>query len=724
MKILKTLSFVSLFSFSSLSACGYGGFYGTFAKDNYYNFLPTKLVNIDVENPLYSFSSGGSGAAYNERETYYSKLKRVLNVQEWHEYFHESLNEKELEELFYSNNSTLLQRYGNYAKKIKNAAFEKYLKLVDKQLNNVSGYGEKHTYSNKLLSQEAEEAFEKETDAFLKLRYLFLSMRLAHYGGDYKRSLSLYAEHYSKVASVKSVVVEWIDALRAGALQHLGKKLESNLLYAKVFKNNKSNAHLGYYDFKIKSDKEWKALLSKAKDNDEKALFYFLRALKWEGSPLHEHEILASIAPHSIWFERLTLMLMQEFQNDAFEYESTKKKNNIYVKEARKVYELKEKRFLKTMSSIKEPSFFDLYCEVYLNYLKTGTLEQKHFSQLSKMAKGNEKDFVELLSYLEKGVHVDKASQKSLFEAFSKLNNKVSPALQESLFNYTALHNISLYPESSAKRIYSVIFSDKSGENRWYISRDSIEATSFEAYVEEKNRNFYEEKLFKESMKILEKGDVAKTLALLYMKDANFEKAQHYLSQVPSLQRQTDYNPFNVSFSGNNRKVKGKGYTQKKFLDTMMNLEAALKVKPNSAMDHYLYANGLYNSSWFGNFPMVATIWRTTTSIEEERVPYIQKQLLHAKKEYVSALKNATKKEFKAKIAYQILKIELAENVFLKNPLYMPEFGSSWHDKTVKDYVLKSERLKEVYGEYEKAYQETKFGKEVIGSCATFSYFH
>jgi len=720
--MVKKLSLTMLLSLSALSACGPGNFYSHFSKNNYYDFLPAKLVDIEEKNPLYKISSTSRIYAYHDRMDYFKEKKQQFNVQEWSNYFGNSLTEKETYELFYGRNSNLLKRYGNYAKKIDNPSFEKYLKFVERQSKNVTEY-EKQAVSNATLSKEAMEAFVKEKDDFLKLRYLFLGIRLAHYGGDYKRSLALYEKHYPEVSKVESIVVEWIDALRAGALQHLGKSIVSNRLYAKIMRENKTNAHLGYYDFKIHNDKDWKALLAKAESLDEKAEFYFLRALKWEGSPLLEHEALAKVAPHSIWFERLTYMLMQEFQEEAFEYETTENKNNKYVKEQRKVYELKERHFLKTLASLKEPTFFDLYVQSYLNFLKTGEVSPEKMKGLSALAKKDEKDMVEILGYLQEVVHVKRAEKEDVSKHLASLSKQVTPELATSLFRYTALHSMALYPPMSAKAVYSKIFSDTSRQNEWYISRDAILADSFEAYVEEKNRNFYEQKLFKKSMKILEKNEVAKTLVFLHTKDGNFKKAEKYLKQVPKLNRSSIYNPFNVSLSGNNRVLYKKGYNQRKFLATMLKIEESLKKNPHSAMDHFLYANGLYNSSWFGNSPMFASIWRSTTGIGPIRAEHLKQNFEKIENEYALALKYATKKEFKAKIAYQLLKVKLTQELLLPRASYIPEFGDKWVEETLTKLVHGSEVLKNAYESYRTNYKDTKFGKETIGSCATFNYF-
>jgi len=680
-----------------LTACGMGSFQSYFSKENYYNFLDASLVGLNESNPLYALTSYGKVRTYAIRVEYYNAIKRKLNVKEWHEYLNGKLSVKEIDELLYGEQGTLMERYKKYEKKINNASFGRYLDFIGKSDLKV---------------------IEQEKDLFLKLRYLFLNMRKAHYSGQYKEALEIYEKYNTSVVGVKSIVHEWIDALRAGAMQHLGQDVESNFLYAKVLEH-KTNAYLGYYDFKVKNDGQWNALLSKTKTTDEKAKLYFLRALRWEGSPLLEHELMASIAPKSIWFERLTYMIMQDFQEKAYAYEVDNNKDNQYVKEARKVFNLKEKRFLKTLSTLEKPSFFSLYSQTYLALLREGKLDAKRVANLEKVANKKEKQFVAILKYLEKTIHVNKENQKVLYASLAELSKEVSTDLKASLFNYTALQTAKVYPAMSAKRVYSKIFADTSTSNQYFISRDSILADSFEAYVEEKNRNFFEKKLFKKSMHILEKDGVARTLATLYIKDGNFKKAQKYLDQVPKLNRRTEFNPFNVSLSGNNRKVKGKGYDQRKFVKTMLKLEESMKKNPSSAMEHFLYATGRYNSTWFGNFPDSASIWRTMRGFDEEEAMHIMHNFITIEKEYELALKYAKDDEFKAKIAYQLLKIKFNKEILLKNKRY----NNGYYYKSLKTKILKSDILKDAYAKYVSNYKNSNYGKEIIGACATFGYF-
>jgi hypothetical protein len=723
MDIFKKVFLLLVLNYTALVACGGGGYFNAFVKENGYDFLAPILIDIKEENPLYKLSSYGT-YSYSKRKTYFNQKSKELNLKEWQNYFEDRLTLKELEELFYVEHNSLENSYNNIAKKLNNKIFEKYFNYVADQEINAKGH-EEQKISSDVLIKRGEKALLNEEDKFLKLRYLFLVMRLNHYSNNYAEVLALYKKHYSSVKDVNSIVFEWIDALRAGALQHLGRDVESNMLYGEILKNNKTNAYLGYYDFKIENDKQWNALLSQVKTKEDKALFYFLRALKWEGVPLIEHRELLKTAPNSVWFERLTYMIMQDFQNRYFDKESIDKNDKYEMTNYNSYLEQKE-YFFKTLKMLKEPKFFSLYSEVYLMIKEQENLEElpKKFTKLSSMANDKQKLYVDMLRYIN-GVRVITSTKdnanKPLFKKLAKLLKEAPPAKRESIFAYTAHYMAKLYPKNSPEEHFSKHCSVMPSVGYSYIAAymDSIDADDFERYVEKKSRSFYEEKVFRIVMGSLAKNDVAKFLTLLYTKDANFEKANYYMSQVPKLNRKTKFNPFNVFLSGNNRKRKGKGYEQRKFVKTMLKIRKALDKDPTSAMDHYLYANGLYNSSWFGNFPMVGSVDRSVTSFSVAEGEHILKNFDIVEKEYNLALEYATKSEFKAKIAYQLLKIEynrfIIQNEASRYGVYVAYFEPK--------KLVNSKKFTKAIAKYKESYSNTKYGKEIIKKCATFKYF-
>ena len=710
-----------LVSFTTLVACG-GGYFNAFVKDNGYNFLDPVLINLKEENPLYDLSAS-SAYGYDQRAAYFDRKSQELNIIEWYNYLEKRLSKKELRELFYGEHNSLTQRYENIAKKLNDTAFEKYLHFVDYQSSFVSTLESKEDPLN--IRDKSEALLKTEKDNFLKLRYLFLTMRLSHYAQDYQNVLVLYKTHYDAVKEVDSMVFEWIDALRAGALQHLGKDVESNLLYGEILKNHKTNAHLGYYDFKVENDTQWKNLLAQVKTKEDKALFYFLRALKWEGVPLIEHRELLKVAPNSIWFERLSYLIMQDFQNRSLDEESIDK-NDKYELSNYKSYLEQTDYFVTTLSMLKKPTFFSLYSKMYMHIKEQKELDSlpERFETLATLANDKQQLFVDMLRYLH-GVRAITQTQKgdneTLFLELARLLKEAPASKRESIFAYTAHYMAKLYPKNSSEERFSKHCSVIQSVGYSYIEghMDTIAAEDFERYVEKKNRSYYEEKVFRVVMSSLAKNDVAKFLTLLYTKDGNFEKANHYLKQVPTLNRKTAFNPFNVSLSGNNRKVKGKGYEQKKFVETMLKIRQSLDKNPTSAMDHYLYANGLYNSSWFGNFPMAGSVDRSVTHFSNAEAQHILKNFEKIEEEYQLAQKYAVDPEFKAKIAYQLLKVEYNRFIIAEEEDRYGVYVSYFESKK----LLGSKTFSSAIEKYKKNYSSTQYGKEIIRKCATFKYF-
>lgn len=519
MKPLATLFFLITWG-SQLIACVSDDSYTyPYLKEQSYDFLYPDLINQAEENPLYKLS--GSGYVHSQREEYFQQVKRDLNIKEWQHYLNNRLSYQELENLLYGDEPFLENYQKNYASKVKNDAFDRYLAFVNQQLENVSGYSDQ-TISQTLLDESIEK-LKAEADTFLRLRYLFLSMRLHHYSGAYEKTLALYETYAPSVEGVDSVVFEWIEALRAGALQHLGKTIASDLLYADILKNNKTNPQLGYYDFHIKDDAEWKALLAQAPNDEEKALFHFMRALKWGNSSLHEHRDIAKLAPNSIWFKRLSYMIMQELQYQAQSLRThlkSQEKDQQFEIDL-KSYEQKKAFFFETIREIDDPGFFHRYAKVYLEVMDGKALTAEQTQKLRKRADAKQQNYVDILVYLDQ-LHqlktVDPNAQTPLFDSLQTLLPKLTDAQKEATLRYTASHMRYLYPETSVERILNALYDNRSWD-RWFLFQDlnAIAAADFEKYVESKQRSFYETLLFKKSMKLLYKDDIAKILATLYV---------------------------------------------------------------------------------------------------------------------------------------------------------------------------------------------------------------
>ena len=167
--------------------------------------------------------------------------------------------------------------------------------------------------------------------------------------------------------------------------------------------------------------------------------------------------------------------------------------------------------------------------------------------------------------------------------------------------------------------------------------------------------------------------------------------------------------------------------TIKLFLNKIIEIESILQKNPISAMDNFLYANALYNLSYFGNSDRATTTYRSVAYIH---TPKLQEEKLNlALKHYEIALNNSQDNELKAKTTYQIAKTKLAlfdlkydkdgypqglSWMYSKNQKYF--YGSD--DKFYEDFLLKDG--KKYFDNLQQNYKDTKYYKELLKECGDF----
>jgi hypothetical protein len=730
MKVIFTsILFISIYT-TNLLACA-GTWSEMYIKNEYYNFTDPDMVDLARDNPLYKLS--GSYAAHDARFKHFAKVKKEANIKEWQKYFSNTLNLQEIEAIFYKKNS-IKESAKYYKESTVYPNFAKYINFLDFQNQLAQNNGKTN---HKEVITKGIQLFKKETKPFLKERYLYLLMRLYHHSGQHNKVLNFHKSN-TLIINPKGIVTEWIDALRAGAYHHLNQKVKANQLYAKIFETHKTNAHYGYYDFKIDSDETWQSLLESTENNDTKALYHFLRAMKWENEPLHELKSIVLLAPNSVWVERLNYMIMQELQNKRYNIMVHSGKKDKYFKAEVESYKLQKEHFISVLKTIKKQTFFTLYSQLFLNVLEYNSLKRTDLVTLRTLANNKQKPYAKLLTYIY-GLHQLSSSsdeeQYALYQQLKPLLPMFSEKKQASILRYTALQLATVDEANPIENTMNKLFSqNESYRGSILEALNYANASEFKAYVEKKKRSFFEQKVFKKTMSNLNKGDVANVLATLYLQENNFKEAQFYLRQVPQQNLFTPYNPFNVSINTSNRSKSKKTYSQKKFVETMLRIESALKKNPTSAIEHFLYANAFYNKSWFGNFPMSSVLYRSPYLIRGQKPPSTT-DLSRAQKEYELALKYADYKDkeknenFKAKIAYQLLKIKF--NLAISNTYHydketweMPHFGT-WNNGTEKVIKLlkESQDFSEAIKDFRANYKHTNYAKEVIKKCVTFRYF-
>ena len=151
--------------------------------------------------------------------------------------------------------------------------------------------------------------FSRTKSPFLKLRYTYQMLRLAHYAKDYQAVLNLWDDFIPKLDRVQSMMNYWALAHKAGALQSLGRRAEAAYLFAVVFRYCPSKRQQAFESFDIRTEQEWQECLNFCKNPQERAALYAIRASYDKAHALDDMVELYKLDPKN---EHLDMLLIRE----------------------------------------------------------------------------------------------------------------------------------------------------------------------------------------------------------------------------------------------------------------------------------------------------------------------------------------------------------------------------------------------------------------------------
>jgi len=702
--------FIILFFITKLISCA-SVWDATYIQETDYNFIDNRFLNADRENPLYKYAHIPSWA-YENRVNYYHKIRKELNLKEWANYL--DISPKEAEGIVYKNNSPKIIKDARKRKEF--ISYKSALKIFT---TNDDEYIE---IDWQRVLEKFKSLLKKSKDEFFKTRIAYNIIRAYHHLEEFDKEIA-FIESLNRT---DSIVWEWIDSYKAGAIKQKGDRVKASYLFAKIFATHKSDAYIGYYDFDIRSDREWERLIKMAKNSQEETLFHFLRAINPKNNELMELIDMTEIDPDSIWVNRLLYLVAQKAQYRAFLLQSGDYEG---------YYDLKKENL-------------ELYIDTFLDYLKRNQRDDfykyllSYFEYIYKNRETNPKEpkSRKLLAYLK---YIDTLNRVDEYEISNRLQNIEEffrgSGMEKSLERYTINKLSKLYPKGTIKAQLASYFDDYGRMFDSLVFRKNLTLNSLKEFVALKNKKDknYIEKLLLSSPKIMLEPELLNLYyGVLYTQNMNFARALEYIRDLKisnsindyifdeyesSSMRVSIYNPFNVGFSGNNRETKkNMNYSHKKFLTTILKIKSQLEKNPNSVMDNFLMATGLYNISDFGNSPMFAHIYRSTSMVNSKNLNLLKESEFFYKK----VLSLTSDRELRAKVYYQLLKIALDKKMFEysksdKNRFY---FKPTFQELSNIFLLIKDNpEYQDTYNELLK-YQDTKYFKK-IKNCATFKYF-
>ena len=167
---------------------------------------------------------------------------------------------------------------------------------------------------------------------YIRLRYAYQIIRLAHYSRQYERTLELFDYLMPKIDHDPSKIEFWILGHKAGALLKLGQPVEASYLYARVFLNSPGKRESAFRSFHIRSDEEWKQCMLLCQDDQERATLYAMRAYMRDSKALEEMEAIYQLDPASPYLEVLLAREIRRLERHllGLEFNDKRDKNKRY----------------------------------------------------------------------------------------------------------------------------------------------------------------------------------------------------------------------------------------------------------------------------------------------------------------------------------------------------------------------------------------------------------
>jgi hypothetical protein len=590
---------------------------------------------------------------------------------------------------------------------------------------------------------------------FIKLRYAYQIMRLAHYSQRYKECIQVYNE-LVQPNSVNSVLKDLSISLYAGAMLKQGENLKAAYKFSKLFSKSSVKRVSNYMSFdwcvKRLDEKQRQQCLALGKTNEEKANILALFILGSNQNEFNALRTIYTLNPMSKVLELLTLREIHKLEENYFtpSLNDSKSTPENTAEVAQLVQFCKElasgnstnKAFYSLTAAHAAMMMKDYSAATeLLEATKKMPLNQKLKDQLtmtsllvtinSKPAldAAFEEQLMSSVQWLEKKAALDPEYAKFFRRLFADiLYNKYRKMTSGQQIKYMLCSGV-------ADHIQEKFVKDSWGyySNSLYKLRTEMKAEQVEqlvALMESKKLNRFEKYLVEKSA--FKKDDVNDVAGTTWLRQFNFAAAEKWFRKVPAAYYKGE--PFSTYMAANPfadlildthapTKQDTVRYTKLSFTEKMIRLEKQLVSvtdKEAKAKIYYEMAKGFYHMSYWGNSWMLVEYgWSTYISDEEKTARAKDEYYSVAKAEdyYLKAAELSTDRNLRAKSVFMAAKCD--QKQFEKNiPVEFSYETPQKYRTALREWTTDFNKRNGYYDKLVKDYGSTAFYKEAFSTCS------
>ncbi|KQX15039.1 hypothetical protein [Flavobacterium sp. Root420] len=596
------------------------------------------------------------------------------------------------------------------------------------------------TFDDLKMIQSIENVYNTTSDAFLKNRYWFLTVKAYFYSSNKPKTVEFFNKTEKSVS--KNILYYRALSYVAGIKYQQKKYSESNYLYAQVFDKCPEMRVVTAYSFHPQNEADWNKSLAMAKDIKEKAALWAIHGYyKDEVQAIDKIYALDPKSEHLNYL--LTRMVNKQEQNISNSFEESAKENvpakKLSVAENKEINKGKidKKAFdlvskITTAGNVEKPYLWNIALG-YLQTLKGDYVNaDTNFDKAEKVMPKTElaKYQLRLLRFVNNMSKIDKLTDKNEQTILADLNwlyQELPKTYKGGEFRY---QNASSWSRSYLAALYKAngnpVMTEIFGESRYSYWNDG---NAF--YDNEKNLLAMKSFLSKNNKTEIEK--IGAGIYSLKLKDINnFQAVQAtfknkipeaiaFIKETDSVQYYTFLgNPFNGNIKDchdcEHAAYQKKKYSQIEFLSTIKSMQDKLAQKEEVYTNSLLLGNAFYNITHFGN----GRTFYEISIVGYGSSPYsfrdsMKKMITNCdlpKMYYQKAFEAASTKEQKAKCIYLLSKCE-------RNDYYNNKYNNVtnwWNVEDDKINFIAWNGFKAL----KKDYSDTKYYQDIIAECGYF----
>lgn len=598
---------------------------------------------------------------------------------------------------------------------------------------------------------------------FIKLRYAYQVVRLAHYSGRYLDCIKGYDE-WIKPNPSKSVLHELGLGLKAGALLRTGNKNEAAYTFSQLFAQSNLKRISNYMSFDWSTsrfDENSRArALALCKNNAEKANMLGLFVLGSNKDELKALKQVYALSPQAavypVLLTREVNKLEEYFFTPALGFAEGKDK--VYV------------GYNEVMATSKEYKAWYQECLQLIEFCKTATAKDRALHLLAaahvSMISGNNAQARTLLDEAKKQTlsplqqdqwamtnllvtinakkEIDENFEKELLPSMQWLEKKAAADQEFAKFYRRIFADILTSKYKAVKNRNNIKYMLCSGvadrihqeflNNSWgyypetlYKLRTSLDAKQVENLIqltESKQLTAFEK--FLVSKCSFGKNELYDLAGTTWLREQKFAEAEAWFRKVPAayylkepFKTYMAANPFADLIMDTHAPTKQDTirYSKLSFTQRMMQLEkdlAATSDKEKKALLYYELAKGYYHMSYWGNSWMLVQYGWSGSEADYPDNNNLSKQrysdyytVARAKANYLSALSNTLNKNLQAKCIFMAAKCD------------QKQVGNiPWDKRELKGWITSFDKRNSYFSQLSKNFSSTPFYKEAFNTCS------